>query len=61
MIELAVAQRHDDGEFIYPLEDRIHLWETEVDFLELLFPDGDFQIKAQLGEDACRISEAAEL
>ena len=53
MIELAAAQKHDDGEFIYPLEDRIHLWKTAVDFLELLFPDGDFQIKAQLGEAAC--------
>ena len=53
MIELAAAQKHDNGEFIYPLEDRIHLWKTAVDFLELLFPDGDFQIKAQLGEAAC--------
>jgi len=54
MIGLAVAQKHDDGKFIYSLEDRIHLWKTEVDFLELLFPDGDFQSKAQLGEVACR-------
>ena len=53
MIGLAVGQRHDNGEFIYPLEDRIHLWKTEVGFLELLFPDGDYQIKAQLGEIAC--------
>ena len=53
MIELAAAQKHDNGEFIYPLEDRIHLWKTAVDFLELLFPDGDFQIKAQLGEATC--------
>ena len=53
MIELAVGQRHDNGEFIYPLEDRIHLWKTEVSFLELIFPDGDYQIKAQLGEVAC--------
>ena len=53
MIELAVGQRHDNGDFIYPLEDRIHLWKTEVAFLELLFPEGDYQIKAQLGEVAC--------
>lgn len=53
MIELTVGQKHDNGEFIYPLEDRIHLWKTEVSFLELLFPDGDYQIKAQLGEVAC--------
>ena len=53
MIELAVGQRHNNGEFIYPLEDRIRLWKTEVDFLDLIFPDGDYQIKAQLGEIAC--------
>jgi transcriptional regulator with XRE-family HTH domain len=53
MIELAVGQKHDNGEFIYPLEDRIGLWKTEVGFLELLFPDGDYQIKAQLGEVVC--------
>lgn len=53
MIGLVVGQRHDNGEFIYPLEDRIYLWETEVAFLELLFPDGDYQITAQLGEVAC--------
>ena len=53
MIGLAVGQRHDNGDSIYPLEDRIHLWKTEVGFLDLLFPDGDYQIKAQLGEVAC--------
>ena len=53
MIELAVAQRHDNGEFIYPMEDRIHLWKTAVSLLELVFPNGDYQIKAQLGEIAC--------
>ena len=53
MIELAATQRHDNGDYIYPLEDSIHLWKTEVDFLDLLFPDGDYQYKAQLGEMAC--------
>ena len=53
MIELAVSQRHDNGEFIYSLDDRMHLWKTEVAFLELLFPNGDYQITAQLGEIAC--------
>ena len=53
MIELSVAQRHDNGEFIYSLDDRMHLWKTEVAFLELLFPNGDYQITAQLGEIAC--------
>lgn len=53
MLAIAAAQKHDDGAFIYPPEDRIRLWKTEVGFLELLFPDGDFQITAQLGEAAC--------
>ena len=53
MIELAAGQRHDNGEYIYPIEDRIRLWQTEVYLLELLFPDGDYQYKAQLGEIAC--------
>ena len=53
MIELVATQRHDSGEYIYTLEDSIHLWETEVGFLDLLFPNGDYQINAQLGEIAC--------
>ena len=53
MIELAATQRHDNGDYIYPLEDRIYLWETEVGLLDLLFPNGDYQIEAQLGETAC--------
>lgn len=53
MIGLAVGQRHDNGAFIYPLENRICLWKTEVALLELLFPDGDFQMTAQLGKIAC--------
>lgn len=53
MTELAVGQRHDDGSFVYPLEDRMQLWKTEVALLESLFPDGDYQIQAQLGESAC--------
>jgi transcriptional regulator with XRE-family HTH domain len=53
MMELATVQKHDDGTYIYPLKDRIRLRKTEVSFLELLFPDGDYQFKAQLGEIAC--------
>ena len=53
MIELVATQRHDSGEYIYTLEDSIHLWETEVGLLDLLFPNGDYQINAQLGESAC--------
>lgn len=54
MLELAAHQRHDDKTFVYSLEERIRLWETEVALLELLFPDGDYQYKAQLGESACQ-------
>lgn len=54
MIELAAGQCHDNGSFIYELEDRINLWKTAVSILETMFPDGDFQIYAQLGESACR-------
>ena len=61
MIELAVCQKHDNGAFIYPLEDRIHLWETAVSLLELLFPSGDYQSKAQLGEIACSFLCTANL
>ncbi len=53
MINLAVGQRHDDGEFIYPLEERIRLWKMKVALIELLFPDGDYQINAQSAEIAC--------
>ena len=53
MIELAATQRHDNGEYIYTLEDRIRLWETEVRFLDLIFPNGDYQVNAQFGEMAC--------
>lgn len=55
MLFLAACQRRDNGEFIYSLEERIFLWKTEVAFLELLFPNGDFQFKAQLGEQACSL------
>jgi len=53
MIGIAACQLHDNREFVYPLEDRIYLWKTEIALLELLFPDGDYQSKAQLAESAC--------
>lgn len=61
MIILAAGQRHDNNEFIYPLEDRIGLWKTAVSLLEVLFPDGDYQMKAQLGEIACSFLTTAYL
>ena len=53
MIGCAASLKHDNDAFLYPPEDRIRLWKTEVGLLELLFPDGDYQIKAQFGEIAC--------
>ncbi len=61
MLERAAHQRHDDKTFVYSPEDRARLWETEVALLELLFPDGDYQYKAQLGEIACRFLCSAYL
>ena len=53
MVNLASGQCHDNNEFIYPLDERIHLWKTAVALLELFFPDGDYQFMAQFGEQAC--------
>ena len=53
MIYLAAGAQHDDGNFIYAPEARAELMKTEIALLDLLFPDGDYQIKAQLGEIAC--------
>lgn len=53
MIALTVGKRHDNNEFIYPLEDRIQLWKTNIALLELLFPDGDYQSHAHSAEAAC--------
>lgn len=61
MIGLAAGQRHDNGEFVYSIQDKIRLWETQVSLLEALFPDGDFQYKAQLGEIACGFLGTAHL
>ena len=45
--------RHDDGEVIYSTEDRIRLYSSQVELLENLFPDKDYQYLAQHGEIAC--------
>lgn len=45
---------HDDGKKIYSAEDRIELQKLQVDLLELLFPNKDYQTMAQIGETACR-------
>ena len=53
MLGIAAQQRQDNNEFMYSLEDRIHLWKTRVALLELLFPDGDYLFYAQFGDQAC--------
>ena len=53
LIGTLVHHCHDNGEFIYSLEDRIKLLKLQIDLLKLIFPDEDYQIKAQLGEIAC--------
>ena len=53
MIAIAPGQHRKNGEFIYSYEERINLLKTAVSLLELLFPDGDYHFKAQLGEQAC--------
>ena len=45
--------RHDDGEVIYSTEDRIRLYASQVELLENLFPDKDYQYLAQHGAIAC--------
>jgi len=53
MLSIAGGQRHDNNDSVYSLDDSIKLWETEVSLLDLLFPDGDYQTYALLGESAC--------
>ena len=45
--------RHDDGEVIYSTEDRIRLCASQVELLENLFPDKDYQYLSQHGQIAC--------
>lgn len=51
---IAAAQRNDQNGYIYSTEDRIFILKTAVSLLDLFFPDGDYQFKAQLGAKACR-------
>ena len=53
-LSLIASHYHADGSgFLYPPEDRIALCEQIVGIVELLYPDGDYQIKAQHAEGAC--------
>ncbi len=51
---IASHYRVDGGGYLYPEEDRIALFEQIVGITELLYPDGDYQLKAQDAEEACR-------
>ena len=53
MIGTLPYHRHDNGEFIYSLDDRIALLKLQIDLLKRIFPDEDYQMSAQLGEIAC--------
>ncbi len=43
----------DDGKKLFSNEERIKLLKLQVELLETLFPDKDYQLQAQLGEIAC--------
>ncbi len=52
-IDCTYLYRHDNGELIYSKEDNIALCKLQVELLELLFPNKDYQYSAQSGEIAC--------
>jgi len=53
VIGCACGHRHDNDKMIYSKEERIKLHKLQVDLLEILFPDRDYQYLAQEGEIAC--------
>ena len=53
VIGCACGHRHDNDKMIYSTEERIKLHKLQVDLLEILFPDRDYQYLAQEGEIAC--------
>lgn len=53
MLACLSGHMNDNRKWIYSPEDRIRLKKLQVDLLELLFPDGDYQYNAQNGEIAC--------
>ena len=61
MVGIVAKQRHDNNEFVYSLEDRIHLLKTKVALLELIFPDGDYLFYAELGDQTCSLLCSAYL
>lgn len=53
VLSLLASHQYENGEFVYLIEDRIKLWKQVVGFIELLYPNGDYQIKSQHAEIAC--------
>ena len=45
----------DNGKMIYSVKERKELRKLELDLIEVLFPDGDYQYFAQYGEIACNL------
>lgn len=43
----------EDGKKLFSNEERMKLFELQINLLETLFPDKDYQLQAQLGEIAC--------
>ena len=52
-LTLIAGHRNDDGTPVYSPQDKIALWKQIVYIIELLCPDGDYQILAQHAESAC--------
>ena len=50
---LIAYNRYDDGSWVYSYEDRIVIWKQAVGIVDLLYPDGDYQI---IGQDVMLIS-----
>ena len=53
VIGCACDHRNDNDKKIFSADERIKLHKLQVDLLELLFPDQDYQYLAQEGEIAC--------
>ncbi|MBE6626665.1 MAG: helix-turn-helix transcriptional regulator [Ruminococcaceae bacterium] len=58
-LHLIACHCHDDGSWVYSLEDRIALWKQEVAFIEILFPDGDYYPLADTAVTACCFLESS--
>lgn len=53
MISCLSGHCDDDGKMIYSWEERKKLRKLEIDLLEILYPNGDYQYCAQYGEMVC--------